>query len=552
MYHDVVEHLGRDAVYFDVTKEQFAEQMRELADQGYSAISLDQLYKHLTQGAPVPPKAVVITFDDNYQGFYDNALPVLKQYNFPAAMFVHTGFVGDKEHGRPKMDWTTLQELVKGGLVTIGSHTVTHPADITVLSRLDQQQEVENSKKALEDHLGIKINFIAYPDGKNDIVTREVTRAAGYLMAFGTDHGLAEQSQDLFNIHRYISTKLEDALQESTAAMDAPAAIFRANLKTDDQVSLTAADYGGVKIAFVKGGSPVSWKDLEGREPVGDFVRDANGVAGINGGFFAEAAIKSNDNEMVGPSQAETDNLFRPDFNDARILKLLNRPLVMWNEKEIAVVPFQVTMDDQPSLNAFMPGLKDLFVAGAWLVHEGVARTRDQMDLFGSKDIQDPRKRAFMGVDFDGRFVIGASLSVTSSADLATALATAGVREAVLLDSGFSTSLIYDSKVIATGHTAPDLPSRPVPHAIVLRGQLAPTVDDQTNAILQAAEAQDLAEQSRPRRRHHRKAAETAMPDNNNAPPDVAGPPVPPPDTSSNTPPPEGSGSENGQRPRRR
>jgi hypothetical protein len=71
---------------------------------------------------------------------------------------------------------------------------------------------------------------------------------------------------------------------------------------------------------------------------------------------------------------------------------------------------------------------------------------------------------------------------------LAKAASDAGVAEAVLLDSGFSTSVIYDNRIIVTGHTAPDIPSRPVPHAIVIRGSLKLPTDLLTMDHLHNAE----------------------------------------------------------------
>jgi poly-beta-1,6-N-acetyl-D-glucosamine N-deacetylase len=65
---------------------------------------------------------------------------------------------------------------------------------------------------------------------------------------------------------------------------------------------------------------------------------------------------------------------------------------------------------------------------------------------------------------------LGASLTPTSSSNLARAALAAGVQEAVLLDSGYSTSLVYDSRIIAVGRKTAKVPSRPVPHAIVVMG----------------------------------------------------------------------------------
>ena len=112
MYHDVIVKRGKTSVWFDCTRAEFEAQMTWLAAQGAHVVSLDGLYKHLTNGDALPDNAVVLTFDDNYQGFYDNAYPILKKLNFPAAMFVHTNYVGDKKSDHPKMDWETLKQLM--------------------------------------------------------------------------------------------------------------------------------------------------------------------------------------------------------------------------------------------------------------------------------------------------------------------------------------------------------------------------------------------------------------------------------------------------------
>jgi exopolysaccharide biosynthesis protein len=121
-----------------------------------------------------------------------------------------------------------------------------------------------------------------------------------------------------------------------------------------------------------------------------------------------------------------------------------------------------------------MPDVSDVFMGGVWLVHEGVPLSREAQNTYGSSDIQDARRRAAIGLDMDGNFVMVASKGSVSSAKLAEALAIAGLREAVLLDSGFSTSLVLEDKVLASGHSTASTPSRPVPHAIVVRGEVDP------------------------------------------------------------------------------
>jgi hypothetical protein len=85
--------------------------------------------------------------------------------------------------------------------------------------------------------------------------------------------------------------------------------------------------------------------------------------------------------------------------------------------------------------------------------------------------------------------VLGGSLEVITTEALAKAAAAAGVKEAVLMDSGFSTSIVYDNKIIVTGHTAKNLPSRTVPHAVLVSGTLEQPTAPETMKALKEAKA---------------------------------------------------------------
>ena len=230
---------------------------------------------------------------------------------------------------------------------------------------------------------------------------------------------------------------------------------------------------------MVFGGHPTTVLAKNGRQPVMNFVRDANAAAGINGGFFAMAAVDSLDNAMVGPLKTADMPQVIPDTAPERWVKINNRPLVIWSGSEFALLPYVPSQMNKPEqYEYFMKGYTDSFMGGVWLVHGGIAREKDLQSMFGAKDIQDPRRRAFIGVTQDGQFVAGTATDSVSSEKLAKAAAEAGVYEAVLIGSGFSTSLVFNGKIKASGHANKDHPSRPVPHAIVIQGKPDLTTDD--------------------------------------------------------------------------
>ncbi len=528
MFHDVIPKRDNKSVWFDCSSAEFQEMMDWIIKNDVKPISLDQLYEHLTKGTAVPDKSIVLTFDDNYEGFYDYALPILKRYNFPAAMFVHTNFVGSKQ-GRPKMDWPHLQELAKGNLITIGSHTLSHPDDITKIAPYDQENEIFKSKQILEEKLGKPVPYFAYPDGNNDATTQGLVQRAGYKMAFTTHNAPAEESPNIYAVNRYVHTKLDKAWEDrDTAVNEAPAAVVELTMK-DSPITYETAINAGIEMAYIKGGLPSARRSM-GREGVLDFVREAGASAGINGTFFAMAAITGSSNEMVGPSFSSNEKLWVPDLVPERLDKIRNRPMIVWGPKRIAIFPFQgEQMNNEDPIKDFMPDFTDAFVAGAWIVHDGVARTREQMEQYSARDLMDPRRRAFLGLMPDGTIIFGASKGSIGSDKLAEAAAAEGVKEAIMMDSGFSTSLVYGDKVVASGHSTPEMPSRPVPHAIVLNGTLA--MDPNTIVI-----PQPDPEPAKPKhkKRKHKANPETDPSDIpvDTTPADAGSNDAPPPDTA--------------------
>ncbi|HLO98301.1 MAG TPA: polysaccharide deacetylase family protein, partial [Fimbriimonas sp.] len=199
MFHDLVYERSRDTLWYDCSLDEFKAIIDAIDLEGMTVISLDELYDHLTTGKEIPTDSIVLTFDDNYQSFYDLAWPILKEKGYPAAMFVHTAFVG-KTEGRPKMSWDTLKELAADPLMTIGGHTINHFLDLKDRDINVQRDELTISKTELETQLNITIDYLAYPNGSNGMDTQHLAEEAGYKMAFTIEQMPAEESPNIFAV----------------------------------------------------------------------------------------------------------------------------------------------------------------------------------------------------------------------------------------------------------------------------------------------------------------------------------------------------------------
>ncbi|UFP94523.1 polysaccharide deacetylase family protein [Gloeobacter morelensis] len=461
MFHDIVR---RKDVWFDTTVEEFRAQLEAIRAAGATPITIDQFHEHLKNGAPLPAKPILLTFDDGYLGHLENAYPLLKEFNYPAVFFVHTAYVGVLT-GKPHMDWDQIKQIDSEGLVSIQSHTITHPADLRTLDAAALERELVESKRILEQKLGHPVHYLAYPVGNQDERVRQAAIQAGYRLSFTMDLGYAGQSGSLLALQRFIDSRLPLALANVGAVADT-----RVNMEAP--VTLHEQTHRRVRLVWLSGGNYTTRHSEGNRSPVGDFIEREQAVGGINGGFFAFAGLRATNSDMVGPYLSQNEGRFvpgAPEFDKS----LRGRPVVLISATGLRFVPYSPeTFDTEAEARAYLSDLSDLFVAGVWLVNNGQALTTEQIEQFRLSNHSEFRRRTFMGIDKAGLPRVGATLTNVNATQLARALEEAGLREAVLLDSGFSTSLVHQGKVLVTGHTAPSIPSRIIPHAVLVHPPL--------------------------------------------------------------------------------
>ncbi|HTH44951.1 MAG TPA: polysaccharide deacetylase family protein [Oxalicibacterium sp.] len=190
MYHQVGDFAAMKthrATYCDHRR--FALQMRGLKLGGYQVLSMRQTVECLQGKRGIPPRAVVLTFDDAYENFYQYALPHLQRYGFPATVYAISGMLGksatwladDGHAAAPLMSVARLRELQARG-IEIGSHSANH-IRLGGLSASRVREEVTRSKWALEDVLGTRVDHFCYPYGSHDLHTLQAVAEAGYLSA---------------------------------------------------------------------------------------------------------------------------------------------------------------------------------------------------------------------------------------------------------------------------------------------------------------------------------------------------------------------------------
>ncbi len=462
MYHDVVGTSKQ--VWFDTTAAELRQHFEAIKDAGVTPISIDQLYRHLKEGEPLPEKAILLTFDDAYLGQYDHAYPLLKEYNYPAAYFVQTGFVGvptSKDH----FTWDQMREMVQDGLVSIAAHTINHPSDLRTLDPARLKRELEESKRILEAELGQEIPYFAYPTGYRNEQVVQAVKDAGYKLAFTMDKGFTGQSPNLLEVRRFNQFQLTEALVGAQTLLDSRLPTYDLTVTTPLAVAEDVIDR--VRMTTIRGGRPATIH-ADQRYNVGTLMKRYQAPAGINGSFFSIPWINSSSNIMIGPVLSASTNTFIPGREEDNAI-IRGRPLVLIGQDRISFIPFEPdTMNTLEEIQAIMPDVTDLFVGGTWLVKNGQPLNRSQINSFKLSSAAEYRPRAFFGVDTDGRVVAGTTDTHIDATILADILPQAGIEEAILLDSGFSTSLVYKDEILATGHASATQPSRPVPHAILL------------------------------------------------------------------------------------
>lgn len=176
----------------------FAAEMAYLHGQGYVTVSLYDLMAALTLGRALPPRAVVLTFDDGYRSLADYAAPAMKLYGYTGTVFVVTQLMD--ENFAQYLTWPQAEALYASGW-KIEPHTKTH-ALLAGTDRAFQLYEMLGSIQTVQAHIGVMPRFFAYPYGKWDDTTLHLERELDLWAAVTELPGAIHDFNARFELHR--------------------------------------------------------------------------------------------------------------------------------------------------------------------------------------------------------------------------------------------------------------------------------------------------------------------------------------------------------------
>ncbi len=193
MYHRFDEHKYPST---NIKMNIFKEQINIIENKKINFLHPKNLYEEILK--PNKVKKILLTIDDGFQSFYENAWPYLKEKNIPFILFIATADVGKNGY----MNWKQIKDVLKSGLVVIGNHSHTHNYLV------DEKKEniitdLEKSINLFKKNLGYSPEYFSYPFGEYSSDFKEIVKKYNFKLAFGQHSGVIDLTKDYFELPRF-------------------------------------------------------------------------------------------------------------------------------------------------------------------------------------------------------------------------------------------------------------------------------------------------------------------------------------------------------------
>jgi peptidoglycan/xylan/chitin deacetylase (PgdA/CDA1 family) len=175
----------------------FKKQVEEITKNGLKIINFHE-FKNIMDQKSFAEKSILLTIDDGFLSFYENAWPIFKENKIPFILFVNTKNVGS--HGY--MDWEQLKEISKFEFVKIGNHSHSHEYLLN-MKKNEIIDDIKISVNILKKNLNIEPDIFSYPFGEYDVELIKIVEDFGFKYAFGQHSGIINFSSKNYELPRF-------------------------------------------------------------------------------------------------------------------------------------------------------------------------------------------------------------------------------------------------------------------------------------------------------------------------------------------------------------
>jgi peptidoglycan/xylan/chitin deacetylase (PgdA/CDA1 family) len=193
LYHHVSDADSENR-YF-VTLDNFRSQLKALQTLNYTTITAANLAEVIRYGGELPPRPVVITFDDGYTDIFEYAFPIMQELGFIGVIYIYVDQVGLNGF----VNYEQIKTLAESGW-EIGNHSMSHE-DLS-RNHSDLAYEVRESRFSLQQAVGVKIETFAYPYGKSDEKVIAFVKSSDYLAGMGLGLNWHHTIDSLYDLSR--------------------------------------------------------------------------------------------------------------------------------------------------------------------------------------------------------------------------------------------------------------------------------------------------------------------------------------------------------------
>jgi peptidoglycan/xylan/chitin deacetylase (PgdA/CDA1 family) len=242
MYHRFEENKYPST---NIKIDDFKKQLEIIKKENIDFINPNDFEQYLTNKKD--KRKILLTIDDGFSSFYENAWPILKKNKIPFILFVNTREVGTFNY----MNWQQIIELHKEDFVEIGNHSHSHEYLVDETSNAIKD-DIVKSIEIFKNKLGYNSKFFSYPFGEYSLEFKKIIKELGFKYAFGQHSGVIDETKDYFEIPRFpINEKYGDLKRFQTLIKTLPLK-YISILPKEKYLSLTN-NPPIVKVKFFKG-----------------------------------------------------------------------------------------------------------------------------------------------------------------------------------------------------------------------------------------------------------------------------------------------------------